>query len=69
VIGAVSLRELTRRLSGTAARLGREVNPHILGAAEFARRRKAHDHFLTTVLRAPKLFVIGDEHELDRLGQ
>jgi predicted nucleotidyltransferase len=69
VVGTLTMRELTKRLSGVAERLGREVNPHILSPGEFARRRKEGDHFLTTVLRGPKLFVIGDEHELTGLGR
>jgi DNA-binding transcriptional ArsR family regulator len=69
VIGEVGLHETGRLLSNVTADVGREVNPHVFKVEEFVRRKKAHDHFLTTVLKAPKLFVIGDEHELAGLGQ
>jgi predicted nucleotidyltransferase len=69
VIGTVSLRQIVQRLSRDFAKLGREVNPHVLTAAEFARRKDSQDHFVSTVLAAPRLFVIGDEHELERLGE
>ena len=64
VIGTVSLRQLGKLLSGVAAQVGREINPHIFTAEEFARRQKARDHFIRTVLAAPKLFVRGSEDEL-----
>ena len=69
VSGTMTLRQLTKRLGAVASRLGREINPHILTAGEFARRRKTGDRSLTTVLRAPQLFAIGGEHELEGLGR
>lgn len=69
VIGTASLREVVKRLSRVSPRLGRELNPNVLTPTEFARRKKARDHFLSTVLKGPKLFVIGNEHDLERLGE
>ncbi|MFM9961505.1 MAG: nucleotidyltransferase domain-containing protein [Planctomycetaceae bacterium] len=69
VIGGVSLRQIVERLAGVSANLGREVNPHVLTPAEFARRKAFQDHFVSTVLDAPRLFVIGDANELERLGE
>jgi uncharacterized protein len=69
VVGAASLRDLSDRLGADlTAILGREVNPVVLTPAEFIHRRKKDDHFLTTVLKAPKLFVIGDEDELEGMA-
>jgi DNA-binding transcriptional ArsR family regulator len=68
VIGSIGLRQLTKLLSGVSGQVGRELNPHIMTIAEFKKRRKARDHFLTTVLSAPRLFVIGNEHELETMG-
>lgn len=69
VVGAIGLRQLSKRLSGLEAKLGREVNPHVLTPEEFARRARERDHFITAVLGSPRLFVIGGEDELRRLGQ
>ena len=69
VIGTIGLRQLSKRLSGLEAKLGREVNPHVLTPEEFARRACGRDHFIAAVLRAPRLFVVGGEDELRRLGQ
>lgn len=69
VVGSLTLRELTKRLLGAAARLGREINSHVLSAGEFLRRKKTRDRFLTAVLKSPKLYVIGDDRELEGLGR
>jgi predicted nucleotidyltransferase len=68
VIGTISLRQLGKLLSGVAARLGREINPHVFSTDEFAKRAKERDHFLTIVLAAPRLCVIGTNHELETMG-
>jgi DNA-binding transcriptional ArsR family regulator len=64
IIGSVSSRQLSRWLSGAAAQVGRDVNPHVFTPREFSRRRQAGDRFVTSVLGAPKLFVIGTERSL-----
>jgi len=69
VIGPVGLRRLTQLLSGVAEKLGREVNPHILAPEELKERKQQGDHFVTSVLAAPKLFVKGTEDELAAMGQ
>jgi len=69
VVGDASFREVCDALSGTTTALGREVNPVAFSLEEFVRRRKDDDHFLMTVLNAPKLFVIGDDDELERMAK
>jgi predicted nucleotidyltransferase len=69
VVGDLGLRKLTALLAGTSERIGREVNPHSLLPSEFRRRKKEGDHFLTSVLREPKLFIIGGEDELEAVGR
>jgi predicted nucleotidyltransferase len=68
VIGSLSLRQLSKLLSGVAARVGREINPHVFTVEEFTRRKKEREHFINTVLAAPKLYVIGNEDELTAMG-
>jgi predicted nucleotidyltransferase len=69
IIGTLSLRKLSKLLSGLETQLGREINPHIFTIEEFLRRKKARDHFISTVMAAPKLFVIGNEDELAKSVQ
>jgi DNA-binding transcriptional ArsR family regulator len=69
VIGTISLRQLSKRLSGLEAKLGREVNPHVLTPEEFARHAGERNHFITAVLKGPWLFVVGSEDVLRKLGR
>ena len=69
VIGDLGLRELARLLSGAADAVGREVNPHVMSKDEFRKRIRSEDHFVSSVLRSPRIFVIGSEHEFAELGK
>lgn len=69
VVGNLGLRKLSALLSGLSHTLGREINPHILTPAEFARRVGQQDHFVTSVLAAPRLFVKGSQDELEAMVQ
>lgn len=68
VVGGAGLREVARRLSPAAERLGREVTPVVWTRKEFRERRRRGDHFLTRVLANPRLMVIGDDDDLGRLA-
>ncbi len=68
VIGKIGLRKLSSFLSGAGNQLGREINPHVMSPAEFQNRLREKDHFLTSVLASPKIFVIGAEHDLKAMG-
>lgn len=65
----LSFGALARALAPAQGRLARDVNPTYYSPREFAARRSAGHHFVTDVLAGPKVFVIGDEHELERVGQ
>ena len=68
VVGKVSFGEAVSALQPAQKRIGREVNPAVFSAEEYRARRKSKDRFVQTVLNSPKLFLIGGEHELKRLG-
>ena len=68
VIGSVSFRELSRRLSGAEERIGREINPYVIGTGELSTRLQAKDHFLSTVMNSDKMFIVGSEDELREMG-
>ncbi len=68
VIGDAGLRRVSALLQGVSERVGREVNPHVMTAEEFARRRRGREHFVASVMRSKRLMAIGDEDELEGLG-
>lgn len=69
VIGEIGLRRLTQMLAGVSEKVGREINPHVMSPNEFAERQRARDHFVTSVLGSPKLFIKGSEDELRAMGK
>ena len=69
VIGGVGLRQLMKLLSGVSEKIGREINPHVFTPREFRRRKRTGDHFVKSVLAEPRIFIIGDEHELGAVGE
>jgi predicted nucleotidyltransferase len=69
VIGSVSFGDVASALAEAQRRLGRDVNPTVYPTSEFVKKVRANHHFLTTVLREPKVFIIGSDHELDRLAE
>jgi predicted nucleotidyltransferase len=44
--------------------LGRNVNPTVYSAAEFSKRARNENAFITRVIEGPKLWVIGTENDL-----
>jgi len=68
VIGDVGLRTLSGWLSGVSEQIAREINPHVLNRAEFRKRKRSCDHFITRVLESEKLFIKGSEHDLEAMG-
>ena len=68
IVGSITLRALTPKLSGLAEEIGREINPFVITAEELRGRLAQNDHFVGQVWAAPKLFVIGDNNELGAMG-
>jgi predicted nucleotidyltransferase len=68
VVGKATFGEIVSALHGAQETIGREVNPTVYPPAEFRSKVKAVNHFLRTVLKGPKVFLIGDERELARLA-
>ena len=69
VIGEASFAEVSEVLGEAQKTIGREVNPSVYTVRDFGAKVKAKNHFLRTVLRAEKIFLIGDGDELARLAK
>lgn len=67
IVGAVASGDVAWALRPVQVRLGREINTTRYTRAEFASKVASGQHFLTAVLKKPKLFLIGGEHELERI--
>ena len=68
VIGDVGLRNISALLAGVAEKIGREVNPHVMTRDEFQKRLESNEHFISSIMKSPKLFIIGTEYDLETMG-
>ena len=67
LIGDLGFRQAVELLHPTQAVLGREVNPKVFATDEFTAKLPL-EPFLVDVLAKPKLFLIGNAHDLDELA-
>ena len=64
ILGDLPFGEAVKALAPAQGALRREVNPTVMKAEDFRRKRMEKDGFVSTVWKAPKLWVIGSENEL-----
>jgi len=67
LVGGITLREASRALGGVVSELGREINPVVYPVAEFKKKVKEGHHFMSELIRGPKIWLIGNEDELKRI--
>ena len=68
VIGDVKLREIAPALRPVQDRIAREINPSVYTLDEFTKRVASEDHFIGSVLRGPRITLVGSDDELDDLA-
>lgn len=66
IIGRAGLADVSSPLRKTERLLGRAVNPITYTPEEFAAKIKSNHHFITTVMRSKKMFILGDPREFGR---
>ena len=69
IIGDVTFDEVVAALSPAENTLGREINSVVYPVAEFSKKVRKDHYFVKNVLGKEKIFLIGDEDELARLGR
>lgn len=67
VVGNITFGEVVDLLSPAEATLNRELNPVVYTLAEFNRRLSENHYFISDILSGDKIFVVGDENELQSL--
>lgn len=68
VVGSISGRQLSTLLTPARSIIDREINQLVMTPGEFKKRLRARDNFLTTIIKQPKIFLIGDESVLKDLA-
>jgi DNA-binding transcriptional ArsR family regulator len=68
IIGQLGIRAVSTQLSDISERIFREINPHVMNSDEFRKRIKEKDHFISSVMKAKKLFIIGTADDLKTMA-
>jgi len=68
VLGDAGFGEIVSALGPAQEILAREINPTVFSVTEFRSKLKAGNHFLRSVMKEKRLFVLGSEHELADLA-
>ena len=66
VVGAASFTDVVVALADMNQKLGREINPVVMPYDQFTAKLAAGEQFATRIMSEPKLFLIGDEHDLGK---
>lgn len=64
VVGTASFTDVVIALADMNQKLGREINPVVMPYEQFTAKLAAGEQFATRIMSEPKLFLIGDEHDL-----
>lgn len=68
VLGDALFSDVVSALGPAQKVLGREINPTVFPVSEFRSKLAAGNHFLRSIMKEKKLFVLGTEHELAKLA-
>lgn len=69
IIGDITPDAISRALSLPQRELGREINTSVYPVTEFRDELAKGNHFINALMPMKKIFLIGSEHELNRLAQ
>jgi len=68
VLGNAPFGEVVSSLGPAQGALGREINPTVFAVDEFRSKLASGNHFLRSVMKEKRLFVLGTENELAKLA-
>lgn len=69
IVGSVTLEQVLEKVANVERSLRRAINPAVYSVAEFRTKLAGGNHFLNSVVRGNKLFLIGGEDELGEVGR
>lgn len=68
VIGKITLEAVIENVGKVESSLRRAVNPTVYSVPEFKTKLQSGNHFLKSVMKGDKVFLIGEEDELRKMG-
>ena len=69
VVGKVELDDVLSHLAKVESVIGRPINPTVYSVAEFKSKIASGNHFVNAVLRGKKVFLVGNEDGLGKVGR
>jgi predicted nucleotidyltransferase len=69
IVGDLPFVRAVTALAPLRERLGREINPVVIRAEDLHRKRSSGDDFICRVMNEPKLFLIGDAHDVSESAE
>jgi predicted nucleotidyltransferase len=69
LIGKISSRTVSTLMLKAGLEVNREINYQIFSMEEFKDRLINKDHFISSVFKEAKIFIIGNPNEFERLGK
>lgn len=67
IVGELGLKDLSGTLSRAEDKLKREINASTYSPEEFTKKVRSRSHFIQSVLDEEKIFIIGNERDLEGL--
>ena len=58
-----------KMLNAAEEKLGRKINPTFYSTQEWVKKKNENNHFITQLINQPKIFLIGTQDELNKLGE
>jgi uncharacterized protein len=68
IVGDADFGDVVAKLGSAQKALRREINPAIYALPEFRSKLRSGNHFLNSVMRGKKVFIVGSEDELRKLS-
>jgi uncharacterized protein len=69
IVGQLGIRGLSTLLSGISESIGREINPHVMNSDELRSRIQKKDHFISSVMKSQKIFIVGTADDLKTMAE
>ncbi len=67
IIGDIKFAKITAILNPIQEKIRREINPIVYPPEEFRQKLNKNHHFIKSIMKEEKIFLIGEENELERL--
>jgi predicted nucleotidyltransferase len=68
IIGDARTHDVMAKVEPLQRSLRREINPVVMPVSEFQRKLAARNAFVADVIRGRRIFLVGNDHDLERLA-